>query len=132
MHYTSTLETLESFWNPLSMSSAHEVGALTILYPLVKVSNPGICSLYSTRCLVHSQSIIKHAIKMDYTSALETLDDFLMILSWYSEHQVGVWAILSLWLSLVVPGITHGSQQSALFTLSQLLSMPYRWITRVL
>ena len=32
MHYTSTLETLESFWNPLSMCSAHRVRALVILY----------------------------------------------------------------------------------------------------
>ena len=94
MHYTSTLDTVESFWNPLSMSSAHEVGALAILYPFVKVGNPGNCSLYSIRCLVHSQSIIKHAIKMDYTSALETLENFWMTLSWCSEHQVGAWVIL--------------------------------------
>ena len=37
MHYTSTLETLESFWNPLSMCSTHHVEALEILYTLVKV-----------------------------------------------------------------------------------------------
>ena len=37
MHYTSTLETLESFWNPLSMCSAHNVGAKEILYAFVKV-----------------------------------------------------------------------------------------------
>ena len=44
MHYTleSILWILESFWNPLSMSSAHQVGAFAIdsLYPLVKVSSP--------------------------------------------------------------------------------------------
>ena len=100
MHYTSTLETLESFWNPISMSSAYEVGALAILYPLVEVKNPGNCSLYSTRCLVHSQSIIKHPIKMDYTSTLETLEDFWMTLSCCSEHQVGGWAILYLLVKL--------------------------------
>ena len=76
MHYTSILETLESFWNPLSMCSAHRVGALAILYPLVKVSSTGNCSWYSIRGLVHSQSIIKHAIEMEYTSTLETLEDF--------------------------------------------------------
>ena len=37
MHYTSTLETLESFWNPLSMCSAHHAGASEILYAFVKV-----------------------------------------------------------------------------------------------
>ena len=94
MHYTSTVETLENFWNSLSMSFVHDVGGLAILYPLAKVSNPWNCSLYSTRCLVPSQSIIKHAIKMDYTSALETIEDFWMTLSWCSEHQVGALAIL--------------------------------------
>ena len=37
MHYTNTLETLESFWNPLSMCSAHYVGASEILYAFFKV-----------------------------------------------------------------------------------------------
>ena len=76
------------------MFSAHRVGAFAILYPLVKVSTTGNCSWYLIRCLVHSQSIIKHAIKMEYTSTLETLEDFWMSLSWCSEHQVGAWAIL--------------------------------------
>ena len=62
MNFTSTLEALESFWNPLSMSSAHEVGALVILYPFVKVSNPGNCSWQSAMHVVHSQSIIKSAM----------------------------------------------------------------------
>ena len=40
--------------------------------------------------LVHSQSIIKHAIEiMDYTSTVETLEGFLMSLSLCFEHQVG-------------------------------------------
>ena len=69
MHYTSTLETLESFWNPLSMCFAHRVGALAILYALVR---------------------------------------------------------------LLVLGIAYGSQQFTLFTLSQLLRVPYRLIARVL
>ena len=94
MNFTSTAVTLESFWNPLSMSYAHKVGALVILYLFVKVNNPGNCSLYSTWCLVHSQSIIKHAIKMVYTSALETLESFSNHLSMSSAHQVGGLAIL--------------------------------------
>ena len=36
------------------------------------------------------------------------------------------------WLRLVVLGIAHGGQEGGLFAPSQLLSMPYRWITRVL
>ena len=104
MHYTSTLETLESFWNPLSMSFAHEVGTLANLYPVVKVSKPGNSSLYSTRFLVHSESIIKHAIKIDYTSTLETLEDLWLTLSWYCEHQVGGWAILYLLVKVSSPG----------------------------
>ena len=104
MYYTSTLEALENFLNLLSMSSAHEVGALAILYPFAKVSNSGNCSLYSTRCLVHSQSIIKHAIKMDYTSALETIEDFWMTLSWCYEHQVGAWAIFYPLVKVSSPG----------------------------
>ena len=83
--------------------------------------------------LVHSQSIIMHAIEiMDYTSTVETLEDFWMTLSWCFEHQVKAWAILTPWLRLVILGIPHGGQQCALLTLSRLLCMPYRWITRVL
>ena len=132
MHYTSIPETLKNFRNPLSMCSAHRVGAFAILYPLFKVSTARKSSWFSIRCLFHSQSIIKHAIKMVYTSTLETLEDFWMSLSWCSKHQVGGWAILYPWLKFVVLGIAHGGQQVALFALSQLLSMPYRWITRAL
>ena len=39
MDYTSTLETLEGFSNPLSMSTALQVRGSAILYPLVKVSS---------------------------------------------------------------------------------------------
>ena len=52
-----------------------------------------------------------------------------MTLYWCSEHQVGAWVIYPL---LVILRIAHCSQQGALFTLSQLLSMPYRLNTRVL
>ena len=40
LDYTSTLETLESFWIALSRCFEHQVGAWAILYPLVKVSSP--------------------------------------------------------------------------------------------
>ena len=40
MDYTSTLETLESFWMALFRCSVHRVGAWAILYPLVTVSSP--------------------------------------------------------------------------------------------
>ena len=49
---------------------------------------------------------------MDYTSTLETLEDFWMRLSWCFEHQVGAWAILyPLVIRLVDLVIAHGSQQ---------------------
>ena len=44
--------------------------------------------------LVDSQSIIKHAKKMDYRSTLDILEDLWMTLSWCSEHQVETWAFL--------------------------------------
>ena len=73
---------------------------------------------------------------MDDTSALETLGSFWMALSWYSNHQVGAWAILypliKVSSQLLSMGIAHGIQQVALLTLSQLFSIAYRWITWVL
>ena len=69
---------------------------------------------------------------MDYTSTLETLESLSNPLSMSSALRVGGLAILYPWLRLAVLGIAHGSQQCALFNLSQLLSMPYRWIRRVL
>ena len=69
---------------------------------------------------------------MDYTITLETLESFWMAFSRCFEHRVGAWAILYPWLRLVVLGIAQRSQEDALFTLSQLLRIPYRWITRVL
>ena len=89
MEYKSTLETFESFWMALSRCSEQRVGALAILYHFVKVSNPLNCSLYSRRRLVHCQSIIKHAISMDYTSTLDTFESFWMALSRCSEQRVG-------------------------------------------
>ena len=69
---------------------------------------------------------------MEYTSTLETIEDFWMSLSRCSEHQVGAWAILYTLVRLVVLGIAHCGQEGALFALSQLLILPYRWITRAL
>ena len=37
MDYKSTLVGLEGFWNPSAGFSEHQVGALSILYTLVKV-----------------------------------------------------------------------------------------------
>ena len=94
MDYTSTLETLECFWMTLSWCLEHQVKPWVILYPFVKVSNAGNSSWWSTMRLVNSQSIIQHAISMDYTSTLHTLEDFWMRLSCCFEHQVGALAIL--------------------------------------
>ena len=104
MEYTSNLETLEGFSKALAWRSANRIWAWTILYPLVTVSSTGNCSWLSTRRLVHSQWIVKHAIKRDYTSTLETLGYFCMTLSWCSEHQVGTWAILYPLLKVSSPG----------------------------
>ena len=41
---------------------------------------------------------------MDYTSALETLEDFWITLSWCSDHQVGAWAILYPLVKVSSPG----------------------------
>ena len=94
MDYTSTLETLEGLSSALARHCTQQVGAWAILYHFVKVSSTGNCSLYSKRRVVHCQSSIKHAMKMDYTSTLQTLEDFWMTLSWCSEHHFRAWAIL--------------------------------------
>ena len=52
---------------------------------------------------VNSQ-IVKHAIEMDYTSTLENIEDFWMTLSRFSEHHVGVWAILYSLVKVSSPG----------------------------
>ena len=41
---------------------------------------------------------------MDYTSTLETLEDLWLTLSWYSEHEVGGWAIIYLLPKVSSPG----------------------------
>ena len=76
--------------------------------------------------------ILKRAIQIEYMSNLETLEGFSNALARCSKHRIGAWGILYPLVKLLVLGIARGSQQGALFTLSQLLSMPYRWITRVL
>ena len=69
---------------------------------------------------------------MDYTSTLEILESFWLALSKCSEQQSEHRRSSTASLRLVVLGIAYGSQQGALFTLSQLLSITYRWITRVM
>ena len=61
---------------------------------------------------------------MDYTSTLETLESFSNPLSMSSAHRVRAWMILHPLVKVSIPGIAHCSQQGALFTLGQLLSMP--------
>ena len=104
MDYTSTLEALECFWMAFSRCSEHQIRACAILYPFVKVSDPRNCSLLSTRFLVHSQSFIKHAILMDYTSTLEIFESFWNALSRCSECLVGALAILYPLVNLSSPG----------------------------
>ena len=70
---------------------------------------------------------------MEYTSNLETLEGFSKALAWRSANRIWAWAILyPLVKVMLVLGNPRGSQQGTLSTLSQLLSMPYKWITRVL
>ena len=78
----------------LSQSSTHWL-MLVIL---------GIAHCSQQGCLVHSQSIIKHARKMNYTSTLETLEDFWMTLSRWSEDRVGAWAIFYILVKVSSPG----------------------------
>ena len=69
---------------------------------------------------------------MHDTSALETLEGFSNVLARVQYTKSELEQSSTLWLTLVNLGIPHGGQQCALLTLSQLLSMPYRWNTRVL
>ena len=52
-------------------------------------------------CLVHSQSIIKHAIKMDYTSALETLEGLSNAFAGHCVHYAGALEILYLLVKVI-------------------------------
>ena len=59
-------------------------------------------------------SIIKHPIKMDYTSTLETLEDLWMTLSWYpgvpnTKSELG--RSSTPWLRFVILEIPHCTQQ---------------------
>ena len=69
---------------------------------------------------------------MDYTSTLETLESSEWIFPGVQNTELEVGRSSTPWLRLVVLATAAESQQDALFTLSQLLSIPYRWITRVL
>ena len=86
------------------MCSAQQLATLSILYTLVKDSSTRNFSWKSRMRLVHSQSIIKHSVYMDYTSTLETLESFWTALSRCSEHRVGVWAIVYPLVTVSSPG----------------------------
>ena len=61
---------------------------------------------------------------MHDTSALETLEGFSNVFARvpYTKSEVGQSS--TLWITLVILGIAHCSQQGAVFTVSQLLSIP--------
>ena len=61
---------------------------------------------------------------MHDTSALETLEGFSNVLARvpYTKSELG--RSSTPWLTLIILGIAHCSQQSALFTVSQLLRIP--------
>ena len=134
MNCTSTVETLEKFWNPLSKCSEHQVGTLPILYSLVKVSSTGEL-LMVVKNAPRSLSVNYYACHRDHglleycRDIWRFLDEFILVF-WTPSPELR--RSSTPWLRLIVLGIAHGSQQGALFTLRQLLCMPYRWITRVL
>ena len=94
MHDKSALETLEGLSNVFARvpCTKSELGQSSIPWLMLVMLGIAHCSQQGR--LVHCQSIIKHSIKMDYTSTLETIEDFWMTLSWCSKHQVSAWAIL--------------------------------------
>ena len=61
---------------------------------------------------------------MHDSSALETLEGFLNVLArvQYTKSELGQSS--TPWLTLVILGIAHCSQQGALLAVSQLLSIP--------
>ena len=63
---------------------------------------------------------------MHDTSALETLEGFSNVLARVQYTNSELWQYSTPWLRLtiVILGIAHCSQQGALFTVSQLLSIP--------
>ena len=76
--------------------------------------------------------ILKRA-KLIHTQVLQRLFKVSAILYPYVSHAESELRRSSTpWLRLVVLDIAHGSQQCALFTLSQVLRVPSKLITRVL
>ena len=61
---------------------------------------------------------------MHDTSALETLEGLSNVLAHVSYTKSELGQFSTPWLTLVILGISHCSQQGALFTVSQLLSIP--------
>ena len=69
---------------------------------------------------------------MDYTSTLETMKVSGLLYPGVSYTELDLGQSSTPWLWLVVLEIPHGSQQGALFTLSELFNITYRLIMRVL
>ena len=61
---------------------------------------------------------------MHHTNDLETLEGFSNVLTRVPYTKSELWQSSTPWLTLVILGIPHCSQQGALFTVSQLLSIP--------
>ena len=61
---------------------------------------------------------------MHDTSTLETLEGFSNVLARVPYTKSELWQSSTPWLTLVILGIAHCSQQGAFFTVGQLLSMP--------
>ena len=130
MDYTSTLETLEGFLNAVARHCTNQVVAWAILYAFVKVrKSQKLLIVVWTRRLVHSTLILNRCIT-------QVLQRPFNVSGWLypgvpnTESELGLSSTCL--LRLVIMGIAHFSQRSTLFTLSQLLSMPYRCITQVL
>ena len=69
---------------------------------------------------------------MHEISALEIHENFSNVLSRVPYNKSEHGQSSTPWLTLVILGIAHCSQQGALFTVSRLLSIIYKWITLVL
>ena len=68
---------------------------------------------------------------MHYTSTLETLESLLISNTCVAHTTSELWQSSTPMLRLIVLGFAHSSEQDALFSLSQLLKLPYRLITQV-
>ena len=132
MDYMSTLETLESFWMALSSCSEHQIGASTFLYPLFEVSKPGIAHGSQQGALFSLSQLLSIPCRWITEVLWRSLKVSGILYPCVSHTESDLWRSSNHWLRLALLGIAHGSQQCALFTLSQLLRVPYGLIRRVL